>query len=143
MMERILFTSRAHCSQTSDPQYFDGEGPFIIAMDEHDGTPKFFCFSFADTNEFIAQPDDLPRALQSEEFPFELADHLDIGHLDNSGQIYQFTFMKIVPDVPACRGAVKELLKTDSQTASLISLMRPDGSLLPAQSLYGEQTMLS
>ena len=143
MMERIIFVSKTHCSQTSEPHFFEGEGPFIIAMDEHDGTPKFFCFSFTEADEFVAQPDDLPRALQSDTFPFEIADHLDIGHLDNSGQIYPFTFMKIVPDLPACRAAVKVLFKTNAQAASLISLMRPDGSLLPALHLNGDQTMLS
>lgn len=143
MMEKILFTSRLHCSQTSEPQYYEGEGPFIMAMDEHDGTPKFFCFSFTAADEFVAQPDDLPRALQSEEFLFVLADQLDIGHLDNSGQVYQFTYMKIVPDLPACRSAVKKLWETDLHTASLIALMRPDGSLLPALHLHGMRTMLS
>lgn len=143
MIDLMIFLSKANCSQVADLQYYDGEGPFLFAFDEKDGQPKFFCFSFADADEFLDQPEALPTALQSPEFPFALAAALDLDHLEGSGQYYQLTYNKVVPDEPACRTALKMLWQSDAQTASLISLLSTDGVLMPAEIYCGDQRLLS
>lgn len=141
MIDLMIYLSKANCSQVADLQYYKGEGPFLFAYDENDGQPKFFCFSFADADEFLDQPEDLPTALQSPEFPFTLAAALDLNHLEGSGQYYQLTYNKIVPDEPACRTSLKMLWQSNAQTASLISLLGTDGVLVPAATCCGEQLL--
>ena len=53
LIERMTRLSQSHCTQVAELQFYGGEGPFLFAMDEEDGKPKFFCFSFADADEFL------------------------------------------------------------------------------------------
>ena len=143
LIERMTRLSLVHCTQVAAPQFYGGEGPFLFAMDETGGPPKFFCFAFADTDEFLAQPEFLPVALQDPDFPFVLADALDIEHLTGSGELYQLTFSKIVPDVPACRAALYSLRYSDADAVRLISLLSDTDRLLPGPYVCREQTLLS
>lgn len=143
MIDLMISSSKENCSQVADLQYYKGEGPFLFVFDEKDGQPKFFFFSFADADEFLDQPEDLPTALQIPEFPFTLAEALNLDHLEGSKQFYQLTYYKIVPDEPLCRAALKELWQSDPQIASLISLLGADGVLIPAAIYCGEQGLLS
>ena len=52
LIDRMTRLSQSHCTQVAELQFYGGEGPFLFAMDESDGPPKFFCFAFADTVEF-------------------------------------------------------------------------------------------
>ena len=143
MVDRMIRLSLINRCQVADPQFYGGEGPFLFAMDKVEGQPRFFCFSFADTDEFLSQPDALPAALQDPDFPFVLADALDIEHLTGSGELYQLTFSKIVPDVPACRAALYSLRYSDADAVRLISLLSDTDRLLPGPYVCREQTLLS
>ena len=100
LIDRMIRLSQIHCSQVAEPQFYAGEGPFLFAMNDADGPPKFLCFSFATADEFLAQPDALPAALQDPDFPFVLAEALDLDHLTGSGELYQLTYNKGIPDAP-------------------------------------------
>ena len=63
MIDLMICLSRENCSQVADLQFYEGEGPFLFAVDEKAGAPNFFCFSFADADEFLACPEALPTAL--------------------------------------------------------------------------------
>ena len=143
LTELALTVCRAHCAKVADLQYYGSEGPFIVAMDEQGGEPKFFCFSLAATDEFLAQPAELPLALDSDDFPFAMLASFDLAHLDNTYKYYPFTYNKIVPDEPACRRAVQKLWHTEARAASLISLLSPEGVLIPAHAIRDSQTLLS
>jgi hypothetical protein len=43
LIERMTRLSQRHFTQVAEPQFYGGEGPFLFAMDESDGPPKFFC----------------------------------------------------------------------------------------------------
>ncbi len=143
MIDLMIRLSRENCSQVADLQFYEEEGPFLFAVDEKTGAPNFFCFSFADADEFLSCPEDLPNALQSTQFPFVLAEALALDHLEGSGKLYQLSYYKIVPDNAACRETVKKLWQSDVQTASLIALLNRDGVLLPANILCQDQSQLS
>lgn len=143
LIDRMIRLSRIHCSQVAELQFYGGEGPFLFAMDEEDGKPKFFCFSFADADEFLSQPAALPAALQDPDFPFALAEALDLDHLTGPGELYQLTFNKIIPDVPACRAALHSLRQTDANAFRLIALLSDTDGLLPAAFACHDQTLLS
>lgn len=143
MIDLMIRLSWENCSQVADLQFFEGEGPFLFAVDEKSGAPNFFCFSFADADEFLSCPEALPNALQSPQFPFVLAEALALDHLEGSGKLYQLSYYKIVPDDPACREAVKKMWQSDVQTASLIALLSSDGILLPANVLCQDPSQLS
>ena len=143
LIERMTRLSQSHCTQVAELQFYGGEGPFLFAMDESDGPPKFFCFAFADADEFLSQPAALPAALQDPDFPFALAEALDLDHLTGSGELYQLLFTKIVPDLPACRAVLHSLRQTDANAFRLVSLLSDTDGLLPAAFACREQTLLS
>ena len=134
---------RLTCSQVVQPQYYGSEGPFVVALDEKNGEPAFLCFSFAATDEFLAQPGAMPLALISEDFPFTITAGFDLEYLESSGNFLRFTFCKVAPDAPACRLAVEKLWRTDARTASHISLMGPSGELLAAKFFRKDSPLLS
>jgi hypothetical protein len=139
----MVHICKDHCTQVAEPQYYAGEGPFIIALDDNEGESKLFCFSIADTPEFLAHPEALPLAFYSEDFLFVLADHLELEHLENTGNYYKMTYTKIVPDEAACRVAVQKLWYADAKTASYISLLGPDCDLKPAKEICNNKPLLS
>ena len=143
IIDRMLRLSQIGCSQVAEPQYYEGEGPFLFAMMESGGRPTFVCFSFADVDEFLAQPAALPAALQDPNFPFKLAEALDLDHLTGSGELYQLVYNKVVPDVPACRGALHTLRQTDADAFRLVSLLNEAEGLLPAEFVCRQETLLS
>ena len=143
LIDRMLRLSQIGCSQVAEPQYYEGEGPFLFAMMESGGRPTFVCFSFADVDEFLAQPAALPAALQDPDFPFVLAEALDLDHLTGSGELYQLTYNKVIPDVPACRAALPALRQTDADAFGLVSLLSATEGLLPAEFVCRQQTLLS
>ena len=143
LIDRMIRLSQIHCSQVAEPQYYAGEGPFLLAMNDADGTPKFLCFSFADTDEFLRQPAALPAALQDPDFPFKLAEALDLDHLTGSGELYQLVYNKVIPDVPACRVALHALRQTDADAFRLVSLLNEAEGLLPAEFVCRQETLLS
>ena len=143
LIDRMIRLSQIHCSQVAEPQFYAGEGPFLFAMNDADGPPKFLCFSFATADEFLAQPDALPAALQDPDFPFALAEALDLDHLTGSGELYQLTYNKVIPDVPACRVALHALRQTDADAFGMVSLLNATEGLLPAEFVCRQQTLLS
>ena len=143
LIDRMLRLSQIGCSQVAEPQYYEGEGPFLFAMIDSDGPPKFLCFSFATADEFLAQPAALPAALQDPDFPFALADALDLDHLTGSGELYKMYYNKVVPDVPACRVALQTLRKTNTDAFKIVSLWNDAEGLLPAEFVCRQQTLLS
>lgn len=143
LINRMIRLTRIHCSQVAELQFYGEEGPFLFAMDEEDGKPKFFCFSFADADEFLSQPAALPAALQDPDFPFVLADALDLDHLFGSGELYQLTFNKVIPDVPACRAALPALHQADANAFRVVALLSDTDGLLPATFACRDQTLLS
>ena len=143
LTELTLSACRANCGQVASPQYYGSEGPFVVAMNEINGEPCFFCFSFADTDEFLACPGALPLALESDDFPFTMLGCFDLAHLKNTYKYYPFTYNKIVPDEPACRLAVQQLWRTNAKAASLISLLGAAGQLLSSHSVRQNQSLLS
>jgi hypothetical protein len=142
MIDLMTLVTKGSCSQVADLQYYEGEGPFLFAVDEKFGEPKFFCFSFADADEFLRHPAALPLALESDNFPFALSEALDLDHLEGSGEFYQLTYYKIIPDDLACRNAVKRLWQSDRKTTSLIALLGLDGAFLPAGILCKDDALL-
>ena len=143
LTELMLSACRANCIQVVKLQYYGNEGPFVVAMNEVNSEPTFFCFSFAETDEFLAHPEALPLALESEDFPFAMLGCFDLAHLENTYKYYPFTYNKIVPNEPACRLAVQKLWHTNAKAAALISLLGTDSTLLSSNAVRQNQSLLS
>jgi len=121
--------------QVAEPQQYEGEGPFILALDEVDGKFVFYFFAVADTPEFLADPQALPHSFGVQDFFHTLADCLDLKHIEQTDQYYQLTCRKVVPDEPSCRIVLQSLWQTDPVTASSIILVGPDGVWLSGKAI--------
>ena len=123
----LMQECRKSFAQVAEPQYFENEGPFIIAMDEVDGEAVFYFFAVMETRDFIANPEAWPKAFKKEDFFHVAADSLDVTKVQHTGQYYRLTIRKVAPDEPACRHAVQEMAKTDPKAAAGILLVGRDG----------------
>ena len=132
----LLHKCKEMFAQVAEPQYYEGEGPFIVALDEEDGKPVFFFFSIADSHEFLASPQTMPPAFEKEDFFYTAADHLDIRHIEHIGQYCRLIRRKVVPNEPACQAAAKKLRLTDAETAKMLLLVGTDGVWHTAKTIH-------
>lgn len=143
LVDLMLYMCQENCSQVVGPEYYENEGPFIFAIDESNVEPKFLCFTFAGSDEFLSNPSAMPFALESDDFLIAFTDRLNLTHLWNSGKPYLLTYHKIVPDEPACRIAVQKLWVANPGVASSISLLSAELDLQSARTLCENQPLLS
>ena len=133
----LLHKCRTTFAQVATPQYYDGEGPFIVALDEEDGRPVFFFFTIADSEEFLLSPQSMPLAFDKEDFFYTAADQLDIRHLEHIGQYCRLFRHKVIPHEPACQAAAQKLWLTDADTAKSLLLVGTDGVWHTAKTIHG------
>jgi len=139
----LMYECRNTFSQVSEPQYYEGEGPFIIALDEVGGEFVFYFFAIVDVDEFLATPDASPRAFAVEDFFHMAADRLDLSHIKHTGQYFRLTIRKVVPDDPACRLALQSLGEVNEETAARILLVGRDGVWHSGKTIRDNPPLLS
>jgi len=129
--------------QVAEPQHYENEGPFIIALDELDGEAVFYFFVIMETRDFLADPESWPRAFQKEDFFHIAADQLDITKLQHTGKYFRLTLRKVVSDEPACRLVVQKLAQSDTAAAARILLVGRDGVWHSGKTIWDIPALLS
>ena len=66
----LIFASRY--KQVSAPQYYHGQGPYLMAMDETGDTCEFHCYEISDVETFISAPEQFAPAFYEPEFLFKV-----------------------------------------------------------------------
>ena len=123
----LLQECRNIFSQVAEPQHFEGEGPFVIALDEEAGDSVFYFFVIVTAGDFLAAPEAWPRAFKNEDFFHIAADQLDMTKVQHTGKYFRLTLRKVAPDEPACRHTVQQIGQTDPESAARILLVGRDG----------------
>jgi len=133
--EKILLdfyrTSIAYFKQVSEPQYFQGEGPYFLAVVQNNDDYEFHGYEFVDAKTFLASPNEFSQALYDPDFLFQMADTLNL-EIKKSRQCFFLFLRKVVPDTPASRLAVQELSETNPDLLDHIFLVNDIEEMLPA-----------
>ena len=148
MMEQAMIANfqhrlRAIFDQVSEPLYHNGEGPFFMATQEQDGDVKFYFYEANTVEAFLADPQKLPSAFVEADFLFSATDGLDMTNVEQSQRDYALYMIRLAPDSPACRQAIRELSEKDPEQLLNIALMNDQGNIVPASLLLDAPVLLS
>ena len=129
--------------QVSEPLYHKGEGPFFMATQEQGGEIKFFLYEANTVEAFLADPEKLPVAFAEADFLFSATDGLDMTNVEQSQRDYVLYMIRLVPDSPACRLAIRKLSEQNPEQVLNIALLNEQGNIVPAASLVDAPVLLS
>jgi len=129
--------------QVSLPLYHKGEGPFFMATKEQNGDVKFFFYEANTVESFLADPDKLPAAFTGSEFQFSATDGLDLKNIEQSQRDYELYMIRLAPDSPACRLAIRELNEKNPEQLLNVALINELGNIVPAAMLVDSPVLLS
>ena len=129
--------------QVSEPLYHKDEGPFFMATQEQSGDVKFFFYEANTVETFLADPLKLPAAFAEPEFLFSAADGLDMTAVEQSQRDYALYMIRLAPDSPACRQAIRKLSEQNPEQLLNIALINELGNIVPAAMLVDAPVLLS
>ena len=145
--EEMLTTFTRTCAdaydQLSTPQYYNGEGPYLVALSTERKTWQFHIYEIVEADEFLANPQETNSAFVDQEFFFAAAASLDISQIQKAGSQIEFQIRKIIPDTPSCRLQVRKLFKTDPVLAGSVFFMSKNGALVHSKSILHKKNMLN
>ena len=129
--------------QVSEPLYHKDEGPFFMATQEQGGDVKFFFYEANTVEAFLADPQKLPAAFAEPEFLFSATEGLDMTAVEQSQRDYALYMIRLAPDSPVCRQAIRELNQTNPEQLMNIALLNDQGNIVPAALLVDAPVLLS
>ena len=116
---------------------------YVMVLDCRFETFAFHCFEIYDAELLLAAPSLLTDTLDDPEIMFKVAETLDYGDFQNTGQYYNLTLSKVIPDDPACRRLVRELYAVNPAAVCRIQLLDEFGELRPAtDALFSEDCFM-
>ena len=147
-MDKPMITDFQHklsaiFDQVSEPLYHEGEGPFFMATQEQDGDVKFFFYEANTVETFLADPQKLPAAFAEADFLFSATDGLDMTNIEQSQRDYVLYMIRLAPDSPACRLAIRKLNEQNPEQLVNIALLNELGNIVPAALLVDSPVLLS
>ena len=129
--------------QVSKPLYHKGEGPFFMATQEQGGEMKFFFYEANTVEAFLADPEKLPAAFAGSELLFSATAGLDLKNIEQGQREYALYMIRLAPDSPACRLAIRKLSVQNPEQLLNIALINELGNIVPAASLVDAPVLLS
>ena len=129
--------------QVSAPQYYQGQGPYLMTLDETGDSCEFHCYEITDAETFLSAPEQFSPAFYEPEFLFKVADTLDLNGITDSGRYFSLLLCKVVPDTPSCRLAVQELYRTNPELVENILFLNETGILFSATAVLYNQVILN
>ena len=129
--------------QVSEPLYHNGEGPFFMATQEQSGEMNFFFYEANTVEAFLADPEKLPAAFAGSEFLFSATAGLDLKNIEQSQREYALYMIRLAPDSPAYRQAIRVLNETNPEQLLNIALLNELGNIVPAAALVDAPVLLS
>ena len=143
MIDDFQYKLSAIFDQVSEPLYHKDEGPFFMATQEQEGDVKFFFYEANTVEAFLADPQKLPAAFAEPEFLFSATEGLDMTAVEQSQRDYALYMIRLAPDSPACRQAIRELNQTNPEQLMNIALLNDQGNIVPAALLVDAPVLLS
>ena len=129
--------------QVSEPQYYQGQGPYLMALMINQEEIEFYCYEIMDAEAFLSAPEKCPPAFQEPEFLFKIADTLKLDGIANSGCYFHLHLRRVIPDIPACHVALQKLNATTPELIGKIFLIDDSGKLFPAPDILFKQVLLN
>ena len=129
--------------QVSEPLYHKGEGPFFMATQEQDGDVKFFVYEANTVEKFLDNPEKLPAAFAEADFLFSATNGLDMQGIEQSHRDYVLYMIRLAPDSPACRQAIRQLNEKNPEQLLNVALIYELGNIVPAVTLVDAPVLLS
>jgi len=129
--------------QVSEPLYHKGEGPFFMATQEQNDDVKFFVYEANTVEKFLDDPEKLPAAFTEADFLFGATDGLDMTTIEKSQREYVLYLIRLAPDSPACRLAIRELSEKNPEQLLNVALINELGNIVPAAMLVDSPVLLS
>ena len=112
-LETMVAAFRATCiklyNQVSELQYYQDDGPYLMALDETGGECEFHCYEFVSVEAFLLAPEDFAPAFSDPEFFFATADTLNLDGIAGTRRYYNLEIRKVVPDAPESRRVLDHL----------------------------------
>ena len=143
MIDDFQYKLSAIFDQVSEPLYHKDEGPFFMATQEQEGDVKFFFYEANTVEAFLADPQKLPAAFAEPEFLFSATEGLDMTAVEQSQRDYALYMIRLAPDSPVCRQAIRELNQTNPEQLMNIALLNDQGNIVPAALLVDAPVLLS
>ena len=143
MIDDVRRKLSAIFDQVSEPLYHKGEGPFFMATQEQDGEMKFFFYEANTVEAFLADPEKLPAAFAEVDFLFYATDGLDMTSVEQSQRDFVLYMIRLAPDSPACRLAIRKLSEQNPEQLLNIALLNELGNIVHAESLVDAPVLLS
>ena len=143
MIADIRHKLTAIFDQVSEPLYHNGEGPFFMATQEQNDDVKFFVYEANTVEKFLDDPDKLPAAFAEADFLFGATDGLDMTGVEQSQRDYVLYMIRLAPDSPACRLAIRALSEKNPEQLLNIALINELGNIVPAAMLVDSPVLLS
>ena len=143
MVSALRKTFTLFYDQVSEPQYYQGQGPYLLALMKKNDEYEFHCYEIIDAETFLSAPEQFPSAFHEPEFLFKAADTLNLDGIENSGRYFSILLRKVVPDIPACRLAVQTMYKTNPELVANIIFIDTAGKLFPATDILFNPVLLN
>ena len=130
-------------TQVSEPLYYEGEGPYFMATLEDCDDVRFYFYEMNDVETFLADPEKMPDVFSEPDFLFASTDDMDLAKIEYTNRYYSLFLMRLAPDSPACRQAIKQIHEQNPEPLSHITLIDRDGKISPALSILDSSVFLS
>lgn len=129
--------------QVSEPLYYKGEGPYFMTTLEHENEVRFFFYEVNDAESFLANPEKMPTVFTEPDFLFSATDDMDLEKIEHTERYYPLSLMRLVPDSPVCRLAIKELHEQSPELLVNIAVIDASGKISPALFILDDPVLLS
>ena len=130
-------------NQVSEHLYYKGEGPYFMATLEDDGEFRFYFYEVNDVESFLADPGKTPAVFSEPDFLFSATDDLAPNKIKFSERSFLIFMMRLVPDSPVCRLAIKKLHEQNSEILGSIALINHYGKIVSANTVLDSPAYLS
>ena len=143
MITNFYSTSIEDLKTVSEPQYYQGNGPYILAVIQNKSNIEFHGYEFVDADTFVVAPDKFSEAFYDAAFLDQAAGGLRFEGIDSKGRYFFIYLRKVVPDSPACRFVVQKLYETSPKLVPNIFLVDEFGNLSRATYFLHEPILLN
>ncbi len=137
----LIFSSRY--KQVSAPQYYQGQGPYLMTLEETGDSCEFHCYEITDVETFLSAPEQFSPAFYEPEFLFKVADTLDLNGIKDSGRYFSLVLHKMVPDTPSCRFALQKMYSANPELAEKIIFVNENGIMLSCAAVLHDLVLLN
>jgi len=129
--------------RVSPPQYYQGEGPYLVAMVTDKAPWEIHLYEILDTKTFQSNPQGIAQAFRDVEFISSALASMEGDYPIARDSKISLQLRKIIPDTPACRLIVQKMYELAPLTATNIFFMTDRGSLFHSKDILAKPVQLN